>query len=120
MTTENDPFAAFIKNAPANTDEASVESTPAKEDDYILPVAEDFIETPVVKVQEFDKLVTEQNEVKSNSKIVIFSMKDISVKGIGKLDKGYTKVSEKDAEKWLKYNSVRLAGSEEIKTYFNK
>ena len=53
----------------------------------------------------------------SSKTVVIYSLKDLTVPGLGSIKKGYNKVSEKDAEKWLVKNSVRLAKEEEIKLY---
>lgn len=126
MTTQENPWAAFIKNSPAETPvvetteeviEAPVEETPAVEPEVVeAPV----VETPVVKEPVVETKIVDSPKSSFTKDVVLYSIKDLDVKGLGKLSKGYTKVSPKDADKWLEFRPVRIASKEEINTYFNK
>lgn len=104
-----------------NIENIQVENTPVE--DIKVEVAAPAEEKP--KVEEFP---VEIEEVKPepvkvshapSKSVIIYSLKDLTVPGIGSIKKGYNKVSEKDAEKWLTKNSVRLAKKEEIDLYLN-
>ena len=48
-------------------------------------------------------------------KVAIYSTKNVSWTGVGKVIRGYNIVSKSAAEKWLTRNHVRIATPEEIK-----
>lgn len=56
--------------------------------------------------------------VVSNDKVALYSEKNLSWTGVGKLQRGYNFVSEGVSEKWLKQKSVRIATPEEVAEYF--
>ena len=56
----------------------------------------------------------------SEKKVAVFSNRNVSWEGIGKVSRGYNIVSEEEAEKWLTRSHVRLATPEEIAEEFKK
>lgn len=64
----------------------------------------------------FKKIIVEQD--KKENKYAIFSNKNISWIGIGRISKGYNIVTKEEAEKWLTRSGVREATPEEIATYY--
>jgi hypothetical protein len=52
--------------------------------------------------------------------VAVFSSKNISWTGVGKLRSGYNILTEKQAELWLTRKAVRLATPEEVAKEFNK
>lgn len=52
--------------------------------------------------------------------VAVFSSKNISWTGVGKLRSGYNILTERQAEHWLTRKSVRLATPEEVAKEFNK
>lgn len=57
---------------------------------------------------------------KTESKIAIWSSKNIRWTGVGTLTKGYNIVTEEAAEKWLSREGIRKATPEEVATYYGK
>lgn len=76
-------------------------------------------ELPTIEPAKVEEIKPEPIKVPSApaKTVVIYSLKDLTVPGIGSIKKGYNEVSQKDAEKWLTKNSVRLAKAEEINLY---
>lgn len=64
----------------------------------------------------FKKIVVEQD--KKEDKYAIFSSKNISWIGLGKISKGYNIVTKEEAEKWLTRSGVREATPEEVASYY--
>lgn len=56
----------------------------------------------------------------SSDSVVLYAIKDIATESGASVLKGYSRVSNKDAELLLQYGSIRKASAEEIETYFNK
>jgi hypothetical protein len=50
----------------------------------------------------------------------VFSTKNVTWQGVGKVYRGYNIVTKESAEKWLTRGHIRLATPEEIKQEFNK
>lgn len=46
--------------------------------------------------------------------VALFSTRNVSWEGVGKLEKGYNIVKKLEAEKWLTRSHVRLASPEEL------
>lgn len=53
-------------------------------------------------------------------KIAVFSTRNVTLNGVGKVYRGYNIVSEAEAEQWLKRDHIRLATPEEIAQEFGK
>ena len=73
------------------------------------------VEAPIVEEVKPEPVKT-PTPTKSNT-VVLYSLKDLNIDGLGSLKKGYNKVSESDAKKWLVKNAVRVATEKEIQTY---
>lgn len=55
----------------------------------------------------------------AGERVAVFSSKNLSWSGVGKLTKGYTIVSKAAAEKWLTNKNVRIATPEEVKKEYD-
>jgi len=55
----------------------------------------------------------------NKEKVAIYSSKNLSWSGVGKLIKGYNILDKDTADKWLEKNAVRLATPEEIKKEYD-
>jgi hypothetical protein len=53
-------------------------------------------------------------------KVAIFSDRNVTWGGVGKVYRGYNIVTEKEAEQWLTRNHVRMATPEEVAREFGK
>jgi hypothetical protein len=67
------------------------------------------------------------NDVKTNKatsaqekRVAIYSSKNVSWAGVGKVLKGYNIVTKPISEKWLKRDHIRLATPEEVARDFGK
>lgn len=54
------------------------------------------------------------NTFAEKEKVALFSQKNMSWQGVGKIHIGYNIVSKAASEKWLEYSHVRLATPEEV------
>jgi hypothetical protein len=52
--------------------------------------------------------------------IAIYSTKNVSWSGVGKVSKGYNIVTKGNSKKWLERNHVRIATPEEVAREFGK
>ena len=66
------------------------------------------------------KKATANKPKKKSATVAIFSSKNVVWEGIGKVEKGYNIVTEKEADKWLTRNHVRLATPEEVAREYGK
>lgn len=66
------------------------------------------------KKENFVNKGSEQKE-----KVALYSSKNLSWTGVGKLIKGYNILNKDTAEKWLTKNGVRIATPEEIKKEYD-
>lgn len=105
-----------------NIENSTPETAPAVETVVEQPVVvetpeikEEIVETPKVEKPKEEPIITEPKV--SSKNIVLYSLKDFTIPGLGSLKKGYNTVPENKANKWLEKNSVRLATEQEIKTY---
>lgn len=78
-------------------------------------VADGVIGSTKVEKKESAPAVAEEDE-----KVAIFSPKNISWVGVGKLRSGYNIVSKKYADAWLTRKGIRLATPEEVAKEYNK
>lgn len=53
-------------------------------------------------------------------KLAVFSTRNVTLPGVGKVYRGYNIVSEAEAEQWLKRDHIRLATPEEIAQEFGR
>jgi hypothetical protein len=53
-------------------------------------------------------------------KMAVFSTRNVTMNGVGKVYRGYNIVSEAEAKEWLKRDHIRLATPEEIAEEFGK
>lgn len=104
-TTETTPLV--IEEAVTNLVENIEES---------VEVKDAVVEAPVVETPKVDPIKIEPKV--SSKNIILYSLKDINISGLGSLKKGYNSVQSSKADKWLEKNSVRLATQEEINVYF--
>jgi hypothetical protein len=63
----------------------------------------------------FNKLTSSEEE-----KVAIYSSKNVSWAGVGKVLKGYNIVTKSVSEKWLKRDHIRIATPEEVARDFGK
>ena len=68
----------------------------------------------------FDKPVAVEEKPVSDSKVAIWSDKNIRWSGVGTLAKGYNIVNKEAAEKWLVREGIREATPEEVATHYGK
>lgn len=54
----------------------------------------------------------------NEGKVAIFSERNLSWNGVGKIDKGYNFVTKEVAEKWLVHKAVREATPQEVASHF--
>ena len=64
-----------------------------------------------------DKVLKLENE---EEKVAIYSSKNVSWSGIGKVLKGYNIVTKPISEKWLQRDHIRIATPEEVAKDFGK
>ena len=64
-----------------------------------------------------DKVLKLENE---EEKVAIYSSKNVSWSGIGKVLKGYNIVTKSISEKWLQRDHIRIATPEEVAKDFGK
>jgi hypothetical protein len=57
---------------------------------------------------------------KSNKTIAVFSTKNVSWGGVGKVYRGYNIVTQEQADKWLTRDHVRIATPEEVAKEFGR
>lgn len=69
------------------------------------------------KVEKKENFVNRGSEKKE--KVALYSSKNLSWTGVGKLIKGYNILNKDTAEKWLTKNGVRIATPEEIKKEYD-
>jgi hypothetical protein len=102
-------------------DEDSEESVPEVE-----PEKADEVEAKpehVAKKPVDQKATAKSKEVKPavvNEKVAVYSSKNLTWNGVGKLYRGYTIVSAESATKWVNHPAVRLATPEEVAKEFKK
>ena len=61
--------------------------------------------------------VTKKESPVSNGKVAVFSERNLSWNGVGKLNSGYNFVGKEDAQKWIRQRGVRLATPEEVSAH---
>lgn len=57
---------------------------------------------------------------KEVEKVAVYSTRNVTWNGVGKVYRGYNIVTKDEAEQWLKRDHVRLATPEEVAKEFNK
>lgn len=57
---------------------------------------------------------TRKSPAKKKATVAIYSSKNVIWEGVGKVEKGYNIVTEKEADKWLTRGHIRLATPEEV------
>jgi hypothetical protein len=66
------------------------------------------------------KIESKEEAPKKDSKVALWSNKNIRWTGTGSLVKGYNIVTKEAADKWLSKQGIRKATPEEIATYYGK
>ncbi len=61
-----------------------------------------------------------KNEKPAVEKIAVFSTKNITVPGLGKVYRGYNIVTKDAADQWITKSYIRLATPEEVAKEFGK
>ena len=61
-----------------------------------------------------------QNKDTNVEKVALFSAKNLHWNGVGSLEKGYNILSKEDSEKWLRFDSVRIATQDEVAKFYRK
>lgn len=64
------------------------------------------------------KIVPEVPPHEQPDKVAIFSQRNISWPGVGKVEKGYNFVSREVADKWVQHKAVREATPEDVARHF--
>jgi hypothetical protein len=80
-------------------------------------------ENGILSSAKVDVINSKQTKAVKKEKVettAIFSSKNVTWSGVGKVYRGYNIVPKEQAEKWLKRDHIRLATPEEIKQEFNK
>lgn len=91
---------------------------PAAEVAGITAVANGVIGTG--KVAPKPKPVAKKQEAAKEEKVAVYSTRNVTWNGVGKLYRGYNIVSKAAADKWLGRDHVRLATPEEVAREFGK
>jgi hypothetical protein len=68
----------------------------------------------------FAKPVQEETKNDDKDKIALWSDKNLSWSGVGKISKGYNIVTKEAADKWLSKAGIRKATAQEVATYYGK
>jgi len=101
-----------VDNAPVIEEEVIEE---AIEEVAEVPVAEPVIEAVVEEVKPKAKKSKEEKAVEpTTEKVALFSTRNVSWDGVGKIFMGYNLVEATEAEQWLTRSHVRLATPKEI------
>lgn len=66
-----------------------------------------------------DKVTATQTKEKPET-VAVFSTKNVTWNGVGKVYRGYNIVTKEQADKWLTRDHIRLATPEEVAKEFNK
>lgn len=69
------------------------------------------------KIEKKENFINRSSEQKE--KVALYSSKNLSWTGVGKLIKGYNILNKDAAEKWLTKSGVRIATPEEIKKEYD-
>jgi hypothetical protein len=80
-------------------------------------------ESGILSSVKVDRMEQEKKNTSKPEKEItsaVFSTKNVTWEGVGKVYRGYNIVSEEDAKKWLTRGHIRLATPEEIKEEFGK
>ena len=57
---------------------------------------------------------------KDIEKVAIYSEKNLYWRDLGAINRGYNIVTKEKSEKWITHKAVRIAGPEEVATYYGK
>lgn len=71
-----------------------------------------------VEVKEGPKKTTKLKEEPAAEKVAVFSTKNVTWNGVGKVYRGYNIVTKDQADKWLNRDHIRLATPEEVAKEF--
>lgn len=96
-----DTISSEDVNGPSVSSESKTKSLENETVGSVLPV-EPKPEQPVV----------------SENKVALYSERNLSWGGVGKLEKGYNFVTKAKSERWLTQRSVRAATPEEVKGHY--
>lgn len=64
------------------------------------------------------EIVPEPDPAKDASKVAVYSIRNLSWSGVGKLEKGYNFVNKEVAGTWLSHKAVREVSPEEVASHF--
>jgi hypothetical protein len=56
----------------------------------------------------------------SEEKVALFSTRNVTWSGVGKVHRGYNIVTKKQSEQWIKRSHIRIVTPQEIAEEFNK
>jgi hypothetical protein len=80
-------------------------------------------ESGILSSTKVDRMAEQKKNTSKPKKEItsaVFSTKNVTWEGVGKVYRGYNIVSQEDAQKWLTRGHIRLATPEEIKEEFGK
>jgi hypothetical protein len=105
-----------VEEAPAVN--VITKDAPEEEVKGLAPVANDAIGSTTVK--KTPKPAPVKKEEPAEETVAIFSTKNVSWQGVGKVTRGFNIVSKDAAESWLTRNHVRLVTPEELAGAYGK
>lgn len=70
------------------------------------------------KVNKTVKPAAKASKPENNDKVAVFSSKNVTWNGVGKVYRGYNIVAKEASEQWLKRDHIRLATPEEVAKEF--
>ena len=105
-----DAVKDIVEQYIANVDQQEEEPKPVVVDD-IAPVAEVEVAKPA-KVE--TKKKTKEPVASEQDIVAVFSTKNVTWSGVGKVYRGYNIVSQEEADKWVTRDHIRLATPQEV------
>ncbi len=110
---------ASVSEVPESSDAITTADLSASSSDTVQAVGS--IDNGVIGVTETPrpaKKAADASPKKSNKTVAIYSTKNVSWGGVGKVYRGYNIVTPEQSEKWLTLSHVRLATPEEVAKEF--
>lgn len=120
LVEESAPVIEVTPEEPAKSDAVSTESFAKSETEpqTVGLVADGAIGVAAAKPA--PKKVTAKKAEPKKEKVAIYSSKNVTWSGVGKVYTGYNIVDADEAEKWLSRNHIRRATPEEVAKEFGK
>lgn len=119
--SENNAWDAPVSEESSSEDLITAKATSKKSDGGKQEFIGD-IETGAIGVtaKAPKKKTATKTSAKKDATVAIYSSKNVVWESVGKVEKGYNIVTQKDADKWLTRSHVRLATPEEVAREYGK